>query len=90
MIAIMIMIIMIIMMIMMIIKASHTFWSLLVASGGLPRSNAFEFVLIRPLLYITPALQYTTPANRCVVLPSQTRTCVSGAVNELINERTST
>ena len=33
-------------------------------------------------MYITPALQYTTPANRCIVLPSQTRTCVSGAVNE--------
>ena len=47
-----------------------------------PRSNLFKIVLNRPLLYIIPALQYTTPANRCIVLPSQTRTCVSGAVNE--------
>ena len=46
-------------------------------------SKLFTFVLIRPLLYITtPALQYTTPANWCIVLPSQTRTCVSGAMNE--------
>ena len=33
-------------------------------------------------MYITPAWQYTTPANRCMVLPSQTRACARGAANE--------
>ena len=53
------------------------------------RSNSFKLRSNSSLAVHYPALRYTTPAHRCMVLPSQTRTSrVEPWMNEWKNELT--